>query len=464
MPTTPDSSASPQIQLLRSQARRLEQLGAHDRAEPLLAKVLALTEATPAGNTEGIVDALFALAQCRFNGGLVATALRDYQRLLGLLGPAPGEARAAAVQEQVRRCQEALRQRDASAGLQGQVNGVVLQARGQRAVGETAAQRRVRTVARRLLQRGRVAAGAKWMQRWLDLVCQGNQGLDDESLTDLRDHAIALWDAGHPQWAAPVLRCIVVALQQHQDASAEQLAAAVRDWGACLAATGQQRSGQEALALARSLSSLSPEMPRSAWRAAVLSAAQASSDGNGASRPAREPWMHRLLPSLMDRCCFGYGLEWRGATERMGLEIVDDTARLRGAVRFDKHPQVWFDFELSTSAEADPSFPHIGACLRFPPTPAAAEAPLAAMRIAHAMTAAVPGVCAAWDDDMRRLALRSQVVFSGALLDGNASGDGAHALGEVALNMAVAVLGVALDRAAQVLAFNGSDGSKELQR
>lgn len=238
---------------MRNQALRLERLGAYDRAEALLAQVLAMREASLGAEHPELTDLLNDLARCRFNGGLLVAALADYERLLGLLGSDADNPRIAIVHYQIRRCRCDLRQRDASAGLQARMVLMVRLACGQRAVGETATQQRLRHVARRLLARGRVDAGARLLQHWLDQVLQANQPITEEALTDLRDHAIALWNGGRPLAAAPVLRAVVLARQRHQPADPVTLVQALRDWGHCLAAAGQARSAQESLALAESV-------------------------------------------------------------------------------------------------------------------------------------------------------------------------------------------------------------------
>ena len=302
------STASAGVELLRAQARKLSDAGAHDRAEPLLEQVLATMEATHGSHDAAVADALLALADCRLGAGRIPQSLSDYRRLLGLLACTASDGRSAYARAQVRRCEEALRLRGASGGLQTQMNRVLQRARGQRAVGETALQHRVREAARRLMARGKLATGARWMERWLELVLQGRQEVDDESLTDLRDHAIALWNAGHPDRAVPALRGIVLALQQRPATPAEQLATAVRDWGDCLTAAGQRQSGQEVLDFARTVGS--PSDAESPALPSVLARLVEVDDVGGPiverpfDAPKREPWLQDLLASLVQRCCF----------------------------------------------------------------------------------------------------------------------------------------------------------------
>lgn len=248
-----DTSRAQPTESMRLQALRLERLGAYGRAEALMSQVLAMTEASLGAEHPELAHALNDLARCRFNGGLLAAALADYERLLRLLGSAADDPRIGIVRHQIRRCRSDLRQRDVSAGLQARMALMVRQACSQRAVGETETQQRLRHVARRLLARGRVDAAARLLQCWLDQVLEAYQPISEEALTDFRDHAIALWTGGRPLAAATVLRAVVVVRQRRQPGDPATLASALRDWGQCLAAAGQPRSARETLALADGL-------------------------------------------------------------------------------------------------------------------------------------------------------------------------------------------------------------------
>jgi hypothetical protein len=73
-----------------------------------------------------------------------------------------------------------------------------------------------------------------------------------KSLTDIRDHALALWNVGEVASAEAVLRTLVLMRQRvNQDtADARLLQRALLDWSACLAALGQRRSAQESATMA----------------------------------------------------------------------------------------------------------------------------------------------------------------------------------------------------------------------
>jgi hypothetical protein len=78
---------------------------------------------------------------------------------------------------------------------------LVRHARTGRAVAESSRQQRLRTLARRLLARGRVDIGARAMQQWLDDVLLRGISLDADTMEDLRQHALALWHLQRPQAA-----------------------------------------------------------------------------------------------------------------------------------------------------------------------------------------------------------------------------------------------------------------------
>lgn len=259
-PTTPAiAPAPPTVQdrpdpvlHLQGQAQRLQARGAYERAEPLLAQALALAETAPGGNALRTADCVEALADCRFRSGRLDSALTGYQRLLHLLqqpdcGSTAVDSRAAAARAAIDHCAQGLRLRQATAQLLAPMTAMLRQARSQRAVDETGQQERMRTVARRLIARGRLAAGTHWLQQWLDQVWRAGQPVDETSLADIRDHALALWAAGHAARAEPVLRTLVLLRQRQQQErpDAPVLRQALQDWGACLGVLGQRRSARE---------------------------------------------------------------------------------------------------------------------------------------------------------------------------------------------------------------------------
>ncbi|MCK6372793.1 MAG: hypothetical protein L6Q69_01670 [Zoogloea sp.] len=244
------SSLPPHVLALRSQALRLDMLGAHHHAEPLFSKVLAIIESLPTLDDFVLVEALNDLARCRFNDGQLALALHDYRRLLHLLDPRLDSALVAIAEEQIRRCMDGLRHRSATAALCGPIALLVRNARSGRAVEESFRQRRLRTVARRLLARGRVDTGARAMQQWLDDVLLRGTSLDADTMEDLRQHALALWHLKRPQAACEFFQSLARAQLRLGPDDSSATAGLLRDWAACLEATGQHLSARDTRGLA----------------------------------------------------------------------------------------------------------------------------------------------------------------------------------------------------------------------
>jgi hypothetical protein len=130
----------------------------------------------------GLVEFVDELARCRFRAGRLEESLRDHLRLVQLQASAFGatDPRVAAVQAAIDGCKLGLRQRHGSAQLIPPMTALLRQARSQRAVDETSRQERIRTLARRLLARGRVETGARLLQHWLTLILRADQPVDEE--------------------------------------------------------------------------------------------------------------------------------------------------------------------------------------------------------------------------------------------------------------------------------------------
>ncbi|MCK6434944.1 MAG: hypothetical protein HUU30_20515 [Burkholderiaceae bacterium] len=249
----PADSPPSRIATLKRQALRLDMLGAHQRAEPLFSQVVAIVEAHPGEGDFDLVEALNDRARCRFNGGQLGLAVEDYRRILQLLDPRDDGTLVAITMDQIHRCVEGARLRAATACLREPIALMIRCARTGRAVDETPGQSRLRTLARRLLARGRIDLGARLMQRWLDEASLRGMSLDAETLADLRSHALALLELHRPYAACEFFRSIVyVQLRQRSD-DALSISGALRDWAGCLCATGQHRSARETLALAESI-------------------------------------------------------------------------------------------------------------------------------------------------------------------------------------------------------------------
>jgi tetratricopeptide (TPR) repeat protein len=241
---------------LDQQAARLSALGAHERAKPLLEQALALVTSALGHDSVGTASCLDALARCKLIAGHLDAAQADYRQLLTLVEPSLGQAHplACRAREAIDRCIQGLRSRTETVRLQSQLMPLLLRARSRRAVDETRHQERMRTLARRLIARGHVSAGARLLERWLALLVRNAHPIDAESKADIRDHALALWNCGDVDGACRVLAALVQ-LQQQSSADAQGMRQALSDWGACLAAQGQRRSARETAALAMSVGS-----------------------------------------------------------------------------------------------------------------------------------------------------------------------------------------------------------------
>lgn len=434
MPDTHDGSHRDQ---LHAEALRLDLLGAHEHSEPLFAQLLVADEARLGPDDPDLAPALNDLARCRFNAGRLLPALRDYRRLLTLLEHDPDDVRIPLVRHQIQRCLEGVRQRLATGNLQAHLSILIRQARAHRSVGETAAQEHLRALARRLIARGRVSTGAQLMQRWLGELLQGDRPIDAHALIDMRDHAIALWNAGHPELAEPMLRDIVRVLRRQQADRPTALAPALRDWGSCLAAAGQPRSARETLALAESVcgapvhESAATPAPRGHYGEATPPAKRAS------------PFLHDLMLAVLQRSTFMFGLYWEGDPERLDLRVEGDVAHVTGAIRFDGTPGPWLPISLSAPAEVAPTFPHLDASLRLPQHLLPTDEPQEVLRVLSRLSRLTPGVTTVHDSDSGDITLTSRVVFSGCGIDDHTPADRLRVPEEVTLNAVVGLLSAA---------------------
>lgn len=421
---------------LHAEALRLDRLGAHDHAERLFAQLLATDEARMGSHHPDLIPTLNDLARCRFNAGLLLPALQDYRRLEKLLDPSSDDVLIAMARHQIRRCIDGVRQRLASAGLQASLAVLIRQARAQRAVGETAAQQRLRSLARRLIARGRVTTGAQLMQRWLGEVLQARHPVDNQALHDLRDHAIALWNAGHPQLAEPMLRDIVRVLQRQQADEPAAWAQALRDWGACLAAAGHPRSARHTLALAESLSR--------APSGEAATRQEPVDDIEVETAPVRaSPWRHDLMLTVLQRCSFICGLYWEDEPGPLDVRLEGETAFVGGAIRFDDASGPWLPVRLSTPADAEPNFPHLDATLRLPQCLSPADNPERVLAVMSRLSGRTPGVSVTFDSDSGDISLMSRLVYTGSNIDGDAPSEGRRMLEEVTLNTVLGLLSAA---------------------
>lgn len=433
----PDFTNPSHRERLHAEAVRLDGLGAHEHSEPLFAQLLATEEARLGTHHPDLAPALNDLARCHFNAGHLLAAAGDYRRLLELLASDPGDPRIPLVQHQIRRCIEGMRHRMASMDLQATLASLIRRARAQRAVGETADQERLRSLARRLLARGRVVAGAGLMERWLDDVLRAGQPIDDQALADLRSHALGLWNAGHPHLAEPVLRDIVRVLQRQRGHDLGAQSNALRDWGACLAAAGQARSARETIALAESMTSASTD------GAPIRPPVHDAPHGSMATPEGAAPWLHDLMLSVLQRCTFMLGLDWEGEPASLEVRVDGESAQVSGAIRFDGTSGPWLPLRLSVPAEATPSFPHLDARLRLPRFFLPAEAPAKVLATMSRLSAASPGVSATVESGSGDVTLASRLVYSGCGIGFSVTAEERHLLEEMALKTVVGVLSAA---------------------
>jgi hypothetical protein len=250
----PTTHRASDLASLLQQADRLCAVGGHWRAEPLLAQALALVVAEVGRHHPGTAVHLARLARCRMQAGHLQAALIDLRRLSALT-----DCRAVTVNplladtpHAIEQCEQALRTRKATARLHHALAPMLRRARSQRAVEETHQQERVRLLARRLIGRGRLAAGSRLIVHWLHLLLRNGQAMDAESAADIRDHALALWGFGEVVHAGHVFGALVK-LCQHRPHLRPALQQALADWAGCLAAQGQHRSARETAALASAI-------------------------------------------------------------------------------------------------------------------------------------------------------------------------------------------------------------------
>lgn len=248
------------VRQLQLQADRLCALGAHWRAEPLLAQALAIVVDGLGQSHPGIAVHLDRLARCRMQAGHLAAALADFQRLSALIDctAVTVDPQLADTPQFIAQCTEALRVRDATAKLQQVLTPMLTQARSQRTVGESRDQERVRLVARRLIARGRLSLGARLLEDWLHMIARGGQLIEADAVVDIRDHALALWSIGETASAGRVLGALAKAC--HPAAALQPvLMQILEDWASCLAAQGLHLSARETAALARVIRSTDGE-------------------------------------------------------------------------------------------------------------------------------------------------------------------------------------------------------------
>ena len=246
------------LRQMTREACRLDNFGAHDRAEGIFVQVLRAQEATSGRASPVTLDALHDLARCRLNGGQFALAVTDFERLQASLEreQAGAETLLAFIREQLAQSRRDLAHREASAWLQVQLTRAIRRFSGND--GDADARReRIRKLATRLMARGKVALGARVMQQWLDLRLNSHMPEVEETIRGIRAHAIALWNAGETGHAALALQAVVKFRNRPLAGAIDQggLRQALADLAACMTATGQCRSGHDLATLLASIDS-----------------------------------------------------------------------------------------------------------------------------------------------------------------------------------------------------------------
>lgn len=245
-----DEADCERVERLGHEATRLDNRGAHDQAEPLLAEALAIVEAALGPGHLRIADHLNDLARCRFNAGKFEQALRDYQRLLRLVEHQheQGECLAALTRYMIERCLKGARDSLGVRRLQQHMDRMLFEARDRRTAGQQGRLDRMLGLAERLVQRGRHAAAIRLYERWIDLRLREAQPDDEQALLDIRCFALGMLDARQPTRAAGALRGVVLARNRRLAWVDDRpgLLRVLRDWQAALAAMGDHRSAREA--------------------------------------------------------------------------------------------------------------------------------------------------------------------------------------------------------------------------
>jgi hypothetical protein len=246
------------VRSLRNRGIRLNNMGAHAEAIPLLTKVLKIVEAAFGPGHLETADDLNTLAGCQYNKGDFAAALADYSRLQRLLELAYGadDALTKIAQDRIEQCQRGLCDRLGSLRLNRQITLMLAQAQSAHLVNIDANTDRMRQVAARLLARGRRLTAIRLYERWITERLHDRPSDDELALLDIRQYAMDLHKAGETQRSATVLRQLA-ALRNRQSACTDDkqaLASAMRDLSCGLASAGQQRSAQEAADLADAIS------------------------------------------------------------------------------------------------------------------------------------------------------------------------------------------------------------------
>jgi tetratricopeptide (TPR) repeat protein len=253
-----------EILALQRRGIRMDNAGAHEDAERLFERALALVESALGPDHAELSEPLNDLARSRFNGGHYEAALCDYRRLLRLMiRVREGDTVLVSITRQnIRESRQRRDASDAARRLHAQMNVMLRGTVGARNVNDPNYCNRMREIAVRLIARGRLKAGARVFERWTMLRVRKFTPESEADLTDLRDYAVALWNNGELEQAAQALKALVIirnrclALDGGSHVGLQQ---ALADWGSCLAAMGNRQSAAETAVLAESIRSTQAE-------------------------------------------------------------------------------------------------------------------------------------------------------------------------------------------------------------
>jgi tetratricopeptide (TPR) repeat protein len=249
-----DEDDAESLSLFVARAKKYDGRGDYEAAADSFAEVLRIVDCALGPSHPQVVEHLSNVARCQLNAGFYEEALAGYSRLLRLVQDLYGsdDGLAATARYYIVFCQRCIRDVVGSMRLQAHMNDMLRQSQGQLAVAASARVDRMRGIALRLVARGRLAAAIRLHEAAIALRLSCAQPDEEAAFLDIHRYAMDLRDAGEPGRAAAVLTKLV-AMRNRKSAwidQGQQLGEALMDAAACLSAQGQQRSAQEALALA----------------------------------------------------------------------------------------------------------------------------------------------------------------------------------------------------------------------
>jgi tetratricopeptide (TPR) repeat protein len=241
-------------------ARKFEGNGQHAEAIDSYAAALRVVEATFGACHPDTFQYLSDVARCRFNAGQYDTALEDYGRLLRLVEDrfGPEHALIATAKHYMRCCRRGIRDIVGTLRLGSYMNDMLRHSQGLRLVEVAARADRMRELGRRLAARGRRDAALRFHTAAIALRLRHAEPNSETAYLEIQRHAMDLKEAGEPGRAARLLNKLAAMRNRKSGWSdqGQELRAVLLDSSACLRAHGEQRSAQDAAALADSIARL----------------------------------------------------------------------------------------------------------------------------------------------------------------------------------------------------------------